>query len=302
MLTGVHFLLTYNCTFECDHCFLCCGPFVGGTFTLEQLHTAMAQIRQIDSIYATYFEGGEPFLYYPLMLEGLRLAKKAGLKTGIVSNAYWATSVPDAELWLKPIVPLQIADLSVSDDLFHHEDKDDNPAKHARKAAERLNIPAGSICIEEPTVRAETEREKGEPVIGGGAMFKGRAAEKLVEGLPRRSWLEFTTCPHEELEHPKRVHIDPYGHVHLCQGISMGNMWQTPLAELDANYDASKHPICGPLVRGGPAELAREYDVPHDDGYVDECHFCYTIRKALLDRFPDHLCPRQVYCLTEDEA
>jgi MoaA/NifB/PqqE/SkfB family radical SAM enzyme len=25
-MNGIHFLLTYTCNFECDHCFLYCGP------------------------------------------------------------------------------------------------------------------------------------------------------------------------------------------------------------------------------------------------------------------------------------
>ena len=106
-------------------------------------------------------------------------------------------------------------------------------------------------------------------------------------------------CPHEELEHPGRVHLDAYGNVHICQGISMGNAWQTPLSELVRDYDAGLHPICGPLVRGGPAALAGEYNVDHEAGYVDECHFCYAVRTALLERFPDYLAPRQVYGLEQ---
>jgi hypothetical protein len=95
------------------------------------------------------------------------------------------------------------------------------------------------------------------------------------------------------------VHVDVYGHVHLCQGLSMGNMWHRSLSELVAGYAAGSHPICGPLVRGGPAGLAREYDVVHEEEYVDECHFCYLVRRALVDRFPEFLGPRQVYGLEE---
>jgi organic radical activating enzyme len=299
MLTGIHFLLTYECNFECDHCFLYCGPHVNGTFTLDQLRKAFDEIAKIDSIGSVYFEGGEPFLFYPLMLEGIKMARERGLKAGIVSNAYWATAVEDAGLWLRPLDELEIFDLSLSDDLFHHDDENDNPAKTALIAAKRLEMPVNTICIDEPTVETgeDAAQEKGAPVIGGGAMFKGRAVEKLTEGLPRRPCEEFTTCPHEELEKPKRVHIDSYGHVHICQGLSMGNMWETPLSELVKNYDAKAHPICGPLIRGGPALLAKEYDVEHEDKYIDECHFCYLVRLALIERFPQYLAPRQVYGL-----
>ena len=138
-------------------------------------------------------------------------------------------------------------------------------------------------------------RAKGEPVVGGNVMFRGRAAEKLTQDLPRVDWQEFGECPHEDLENPGRVHIDAYGNVHLCQGISMGNAWQTPLSTLVKNYDARQHPIVAPLLEGGPAALVKAYNVPHDDAYVDACHLCYSARKALLEKFPEYLAPRQVY-------
>ena len=153
------------------------------------------------------------------------------------------------------------------------------------------------IGIEKPTVLKEPEQGRGAPVVGGDAMFRGRAVEKLIEGLPRRPWQELTECPYEDLGDPGRVHLDCYGNVHLCQGISMGNMWEVPLSELVQNYTAGKHPICGPLVEGGPARLAEVYDVNHQDSYVDACHFCYDLRLSLLDRFPQYLAPKQVYGL-----
>jgi hypothetical protein len=77
----------------------------------------------------------------------------------------------------------------------------------------------------------------------------------------------------------------------------MGNMWKTTLSELVKNYNIEKHPICGPLFRGGPAQLARVYGVEHEDTYVDECHFCYLTRLALIEKFPEYLTPKQVYGL-----
>ena len=48
-----------------------------------------------------YLEGGEPFLFYPLLLEALRLARARGLDAGLVSNCYWASAERDAELWFE---------------------------------------------------------------------------------------------------------------------------------------------------------------------------------------------------------
>jgi hypothetical protein len=299
-VTGIHFLLSYSCTNTCDHCFLHCSPEARGTFTCEQLRRVFAQIELMGTVETVYFEGGEAFLFYPLLLEGLRLAAASGLRAGIVTNAYWATSVEDAEIWLKPIRAIGIADLSVSDDAFHQSTGESSPAKLALAAAMNLGIPSGTICIESP-VPAPCPPEssgKGQPVIGGCVLFKGRAAEKLTAGLPRRRRQELTTCPHEELEAPARVHLDCFGNVHICQGLSMGNMWEVPLSDLTRGYNARQHPICGPLLAGGPAALAKEYGVELPDDFVDECHYCYTVRKALTERFPAYLAPKQVYGLS----
>ena len=299
MLKGIHFILTYMCNLECDHCFVYCRPNAGGTFTLSQMRHALDEAVKIGTIEWVYFEGGEPFLFYPLMIEGIKLARSKGFKVGVVTNGYFATCEENAELWLDPLCELGIADLSISDDSFHHEDEKDNPSKRAIAAAERLDLPVGSICIEKPLPETgpDKEQDKGATVVGGGTMFRGRAVEKLVEGLPRRRWEEFNECPYEDLREPSRVHLDSYGNIHLCQGLSMGNIREIPLSRLVKNYDADSHPICSPLLRGGPALLAKNYKVKHDDQYVDACHFCYSVRLALLDKFSHYLAPRQVYGL-----
>ena len=298
MLTGVHILMTYKCSFECDHCFLFSGPNARGTMTLTQIRHVLEESRKIGSIEWIFFEGGEPFLFYPSMLEGIRSAREMGFKVGIVTNAYSAVSDEDAEACFKPLADLGVENLSISDDSFHFAEED-SPAKFGLAAALKLGIPTTSISIQIPFVESMPGQGqgKGAPVIGGGALFKGRAVEKLTAGLPRRSCLEFTRCLHEDFQSPSRVHVDCYGNVHLCQGISMGNMWRRPFSELVREYEADAHPICGPLNKGGPVLLAKQYDVDIGGEYVDECHFCYLVRRALIGSFPEYLAPKQLYGL-----
>lgn len=298
MLTGIHILMSYKCNLECDHCFLYASPTAKGTMTLPQIRSVLDESRKIGTVEWIYFEGGEPFLFYPSMLEGVRLARDLGFKVGIVTNAYGAISEDDAEAWLRPLAELGVAHLGISDDSFHYGEGD-SPAKLGLAAARKLGIPTAPICIQKPFVEAMPGKvqDKGAPVIGGGVRFKGRAVEKMTAGLPGRPWYKLTTCPYEDLLSPSRVHVDHYGHVHLCQGVSMGNMWQRPLSVLALEYEAASHPICGPLVRGGPALLARQYGVEPEQEYVDECHFCYLVRRGLVDRLSEYLAPRQVYGL-----
>jgi MoaA/NifB/PqqE/SkfB family radical SAM enzyme len=291
MLTGVHFLLTYMCVYECDHCFVYSSPESKGTFTIDQIKEVLDEARKLGTVEWIFFEGGEPFLFYPIVLEGMRLARDMGFKTGVVTK--------DAELWLKPLKDLGLGNLSVSDDEFHFGD-DESPARRTIAAARKLGIPMSQLSIDKPLVK-ESSTEIGEPVVDGGAQLKGRAVDKLTEGLPKRDFRDFTECNAEELRHPKRVHVDPFGNVHICQGIIMGNMWETPLEELVKNYDADAHPISGPILRGGPVALSEEYGLEHEDEYTTVCHFCYLMRHKLLDRFPKHLAPHQVYGLSDED-
>ncbi|MFC1536021.1 radical SAM protein [Candidatus Neomarinimicrobiota bacterium] len=297
MLKQIHFLLTYTCNYECDHCFLYCSPIVEGTFTIDQIQKVLNDAKKIKTVEWIYFEGGEPFLYYPLMLKGLQLAKAMDFKTGIVTNNYWATTIEDAKLWLKPIIESGIDDFSLSDDLFHNDDTANNSAKIAADAAKELGFSVNFICIEKPSIQQPSD-DKGAPVVGGGALFKGRAVEKLADGLPTKSVEKFIECKHEEIVTPTRVHIDSFGNVQVCQGISIGNMWQKPLSRIIEEYNAEKHPICGPLSTGGPYKLAQIYDVKLKEKFIDECHYCYTVRRSLIGRFPGFLTPLQVYGLS----
>ncbi len=302
MLNGIHFLLTYTCIFECDHCFLYSGPGAKGTFTLKQVNRVLDEAENIGSVESIFFEGGEPFLYYPLLLESIKTASSKGFSTGIVTNGYWAETVEDAVLWLKPFRDIGLSYLSISDDPFHYGEKKNNPAKNAITAAETLNIESNSICIDEPTVSAQnnTTDSKGEPVIGGGARFRGRAVEKLISGLPQKDWESFTSCPYEELKNPKRVHIDSFGNVHLCQGLIIGNFMKTSLTDIISSFNPDQHPVVRAIVNDGPAGVVKRFGLEHEKGYVDECHICYQARLALISRFPEYLGPRQVYGLRDD--
>jgi len=288
-LSGLHLLLTYQCTFECDHCFVWGGPQQSGTLRLAEIDEMLRQAEELDTVESICFEGGEPFLYYPVLLSGVEEAVARGFRVGIVTNAYWATGVEDAVTWLRPLKGL-IQDLSVSSDLYHADVMLSQYARNASVAAEQLGIPIGTISVAQPNE---------EDASLASLMFRGRAAEKLAPRVPHQPWHTLTACPYEDLRQPGRVHLDPLGHVHLCQGISLGNVFRTPLADLVASYDADAHPIIGPLLQGGPADLVRRYDVPHDEAYADACHLCYEARLALRQRFPGVLTPDQMYGVFE---
>lgn len=290
-LTGLDILLTYQCNLACDHCFVWGHPFQQGTLSLPQVIDILNQV-SATGVERVFFEGGEPGLYYATLLEGVRAAKERGLWVGIVSNGYWAVSPDDGLAWLRPFAGL-LDELEISRDRFHWSAEDDRLADNVQAAAGQLGVPMGVITIASPDSAATT----AEQLPGGahGVMFRGRAAVNLIGLVDHRPWQGFTTCPYEDLRDPGRVHVDPLGFLHACQGIVIGNLFETPLADILNTYDPDAHPIVGPLLAGGPAELARRYDILPEPAYADACHLCYDTRLKLRERFPTLLQPVQMY-------
>jgi hypothetical protein len=285
-LSGLHLLLTYQCIFECDHCFVWGAPRQQGSMPLRTVELALRQAGEAGGIEWIYFEGGEPFLFYPVLKAGVERAAASGFKVGIVSNAYWATDEEDALRWLEPFRG-KVHDLSISGDLYHGDEIISGGVANASAAAEKLGIPAAVITVGQPG-------EKPKPGVHA-LRFRGRAATVLAaraNGHPRQ---EFDSCAYENLRDPERLHLDPLGNLHVCQGITIGNILRAPLNEICEAYDPETHPICGPLLNGGPLELMQRYGIEAAERYADCCQMCDEARRALRERFPKALAPDQMY-------
>jgi MoaA/NifB/PqqE/SkfB family radical SAM enzyme len=128
LLTGIHFILTYACNFECDHCFLYSSPKSQGTFTICQVANVLDEAQKIGTVEWIFYEGGEPFLFFPLLNESIKRARVKGFKVGVVTNAYGATSEEDAELWLRPLAESGLS--FISPDLSRNQYRQyvDNPS------------------------------------------------------------------------------------------------------------------------------------------------------------------------------
>lgn len=293
-LSSLHLLLTYQCTFECDHCFVWGSPWQNGTMTLKIVRHILLQALELGTVSSIYFEGGEPMMYYPILLKGVQEAHTMGFSVGIVSNSYWATNYEDALEWLAPLSGL-LDDLSISSDQFHYNEKVSQQAKNAAQAANELGIPLGVISIAQPGDEACDTSVGQLPIGESGVMYRGRAAEKLASQVDHFPWQGFNQCPFEDLRDPGRIHIDPLGYLHICQGISIGNILNEPLKAIWSRYNPDEHPITSALLAGGPVELVTRYNLAHQSGYADACHLCDHARRNLRQRFPEVLIPDQIY-------
>jgi len=297
-LTQLHLLLTGECKYECDHCFVWSGPGQGNTMDREVIGRILDQAGNLGTIEWIYFEGGEPFLFYETLLWGVRQAHQRGFRVGIVSNAYWAEDTHKATERLRPFADL-VEDLSISDDAYHGCGDEPGNTHIARRVARELGIPVDFISVSGP---GSAEPDVTCPQFSaddGSVLYRGRAAEKLAPLVRQQPWEQFTACPWEDLRQPKRVHVDSHGNLHICQGLSIGNLLKVPLKQIMSNYDPDAHPVIGPLLKGGPAELSRHYALEHRQGYADACHLCYLSRSKLRKLFPNVLTPGQMYGLVK---
>jgi hypothetical protein len=293
-LSQLHLLLTGECGFECDHCFVCSGPGRGNTMDRETIGHILDQAEALGSIEWIYFEGGEPFLFFELLLWGVQQAHQRGFRVGIVSNACWAGDVEKAMENLRPLAGL-VEDLSISDDAYHGCSEVPGNTFIARRVAEALGMPVDFISISGPE-SADTNAMRPQLSADDTTVcYRGRAAEKLAPLVRHQPWERFTRCPWEDLRQPSRVHVDSLGNLHICQGLSIGNILKDPLKQIMAGYDPDKHPVIGPLLNGGPAALVKVFGLDHDQDYADACHLCYLSRRKLRRNFPDLLTPAQMY-------
>jgi MoaA/NifB/PqqE/SkfB family radical SAM enzyme len=262
--------------------------------SLDQIRRIVSQADALGTIDTIDFEGGEPFLYHPVLCRGAALAAKCGYRVGVVTNGYWATSVEDAVEWLRPLATC-VSDISLSDDTYHGSDGKRPEIRNACRAAENLGIRYDVIRIAPPGSMTAVVARGMLPPGESRLIYRGRAAQCLSNSVQGSPWDSFTECPYENLRDPGRVHVDPLGEVHLCQGISLGNVFQSRLCDIFDRSDPGAHPIVGPLLRGGPAELVRTYGIAHDESYADACHLCCEARSCLREKFPEILTPDQMY-------
>ena len=147
--TGSQLLLTCQCNYTCDHCFVWGSPSQKGSVTLAQVRDICRQALELSTVQAIFLEGGEPFLYYPITIRAAQEAAAPGFSEAGLSSDYWATSVEAATEWLRPLAGI-LRSITVSTDLLNYDEAMTLNACNALRAAEQLDLPARTLICEVP--------------------------------------------------------------------------------------------------------------------------------------------------------
>jgi MoaA/NifB/PqqE/SkfB family radical SAM enzyme len=306
-LRFLYLILTYRCTSECSHCFASSSTRKDDPMKLSEVQEYLKEAKKLGTRWVWLF-GGEPFLYFDLLLGAIESAKDLGFSMWTTSNAFWATSEEEALRWLRPLKEKRLDSIQFSADPFHWEYVPLEYVRNAVQAAEKLNINYSiSNCYflgkddnsvlrlsQEITTRMSRHRFFISPIN-----FQGTGAEVLAEQAPKQPWTRYKKCNYgpcgvgRGVAQLGIVNIDPYGYVQPCPGISIGNAKERKLSEIIRTYDFGENPIMKVLYEEGPvgpAKMAMKYGFKPTE-YADECHLCYEARKVLLKHYPQYLAP-----------
>ena len=230
-------------------------------------------------------------------LGAIQRARKLDYAVGVETNGYFARTVEAGVRFLRPLDLMGVKDIRISNDFLHYKNPETSSAKRALKAAMNLGLPTTLVRIKHPWDQEfpRNGNDSADNVLEKRLMFTGRAVETLPEGFPTSNWQEFTSCPRKDLTDPEEVFIDAYGYVQICPGISIGNAGEAPLHNIIENFAIQSQTIIQLLESKGPLGLMKNSAIPPDTEYVNPCHCCYSIRRELIDQYPDWFAPRQVY-------
>ena len=305
--TDLGIILSYQCQCTCRHCLYNCGPQWADWMSPEALEEALRATGAWDHRFQVHFTGGEPFLRFSLLLEGVRIASELGIPTYAETNAGWCVN---GDAVLHRFVALRDAGMSailISCSPFHAERV---PLARTLLAIQKATEVFGRQqvivymphCL--PQIRQFSTAEcvpleryvDRFGLVEAGRMLwdaygiipAGRAGYQLghlTHKQPARA-LRLQDCRMEIL-YAHHSHLDLYGNYipWFCGGLALGDWHDLPGLLGDA--EARRYPpIIDLLVSSGPHALyeqARsEYGYKElPGGYAGKCHLCVDVRKHL---------------------
>ncbi|MFQ6102563.1 MAG: radical SAM protein [Anaerolineae bacterium] len=316
-------ILTYRCNSGCKHCLYNCGPrWEKESMSPQELRQALEAVAVWPRPPQIHFTGGEPFLHFPLLLEGVRLARELGITCYVETSASWCVDHDQAVERFAPLRQAGLQAVLISCSPFHAERIPPIRTLRAIRAALDVFGPRGTIVylpefievvgqfdVERPTPLSRYEEEFGvegaRRVLwqGYGIISGGRSGYRLGHLVPRHPASAFadTNCAGDIL-YAHHSHFDLYGNYisGFCGGLTVGDWHDLP--QVLADFQAGRYPpLIEVLIERGPyelLELAQErygYQ-PLPDGYAGKCHLCVDVRRHLVeqDDFPE-LRPRGFY-------
>lgn len=310
--------LSYKCSTQCAFCYANCSPNFSKVIDLP------LALRCINSISSEYklrtigLLGGEPTLHRPVLLSLISQARANNIPNIMMfTNGEWGRNISEIEKMCFELKNAGLTEIILSVDYFHQLTIPlENCLQIASKATENgLRVRFSMCCLENISSDNIVDKRNREiqgkissllnvPIQYQTLRFFGRAS-KLITHYPKlHSATEVNhPCLHKDffgsLQCPTGFLIDCFGHVQICDGISIGNVYSQPLNKIIQNYSVKDNIILKTLFEEGPIGLNKfnqEIEFKKSKNlFVDNCHLCYYIRKLIHKKFSDVLSPQHFY-------
>jgi hypothetical protein len=275
-------------------------------------------LKDLNHLELVVLMGGEPGLVEDFTHRLTAAITGLGIAVRVETNASWAVNDEAAHRFLAPLY-VHGASVMFSLDTWHEDFVPPERVTRAVLVSEalggRYNLESAYLdlpaCEHERDRRtnqlwSDLERRLGKTPEGykGTILYNGRAADQLAPLVSKGRGVPTAICDqvpwwyNGHLKTLELVELDPDGYLSKGCGIAIANIRRTPVAEILANYDATRHPIFSTLLETGPLGLAQEaeaYGYVIKADYADRCHLCQEAREFLRGKYPEYLVPAQHY-------
>ena len=178
-----------HCNISCRHCAPECGPTLKKAWDVPLLKKCITDACGITTLTKrVHFAGGEPFLYYPSMLELAAHAYGSGFVCSLVTNGFWSRNKKRAFAMFENLILVGLGRVELSTDIFHQEQLPIEAVRDAIEILRKLQIP---ITLRVVTTRKHPVSETlqrlgpdyldGLEIVGSPVIPLGRAAVAVPE-------------------------------------------------------------------------------------------------------------------------
>ncbi len=297
----------YRCPAACRHCLYGCSNRMNGRYITREQATELAASLRSCGCRAVHIGGGEPFLNFDGLVMLIESLHSYGVKVEYIeTNAAWcADSLSDDRIlaMLSKLKGLGADCLLISADPFHVEFVPLKKPLRLINLCKRAGMGyfvwkqsyldmMSHLDRDKTYTRVELEQELGKDYIiktanHYGLSYNGRALSIAREFMPKQPIEQLLSDkPCSELLNTNHYHADFNGYYIPpgCTGIGV------LLQDLKESLTEEKYPVFNLLANtgiNGLYEYARQRGFTHDeDGYVNRCDLCFSLRKHLLSAAP----------------
>jgi hypothetical protein len=274
----------------------------------EMLRQALEAVTLWPQRPQVHLTGGEPFLHFPLLLEGTRVAAQLGITCYVETSGAWCTDEDEAIERFATLREAGLQAVLISCSPFHAERIP--PIRTMRAIRAALSVYGSHRVIvyqpdflpivqqfdmERVTPLSRYEEEFGTEGAhrilwqGYGIISGGRSGYELGHLVPCAPVESFTreNCT-GTLLYAQHSHLDLYGNFisGFCGGLTVGD-WRD-LPEVLADFQSGQYPpLVEILIERGPYGLFELEQEQYDyqalpEGYTGKCHLCVDVRRHLV--------------------